>query len=401
MILNTKNLRVGYGKKTVVADINIEAMKGQFICLLGPNGSGKSTILKTIVHMLAPLGGGVYLNGQNISSLSNLEIAKTTAVVLTESISPGLMTAYDIVMLGRHPYTGFTGKPTVEDTQKALDALKMVHADNIALRYFGELSDGEKQKTMLARALAQEPQLIVLDEPTSHLDARHRIEVMLILRQLTQKKKVTVIASLHDIDLVMKACDIAILVKDENILAYGAPEDVLDEKSMARLYDMDKAVFSSYLGGVELRSNGYGNVFVVAGAGSGARLYRALVKHGFGIITGVLPENDIDFHIARAVGATVVSDKPYADISPDAYAQAQSLMSNVKFVIDAGFPIAFSNRQNIDLLRYASEKGKSIYTLRDPDEAAKIYGDDAGRFVYCQNLRQFLDVLLKAENLIE
>jgi iron complex transport system ATP-binding protein len=398
MILNTRKLRVGYGKKTVVADINIEAMKGQFICLLGPNGSGKSTILKTVVHMLAPLGGEVYLNGQDISKISNLEMAKTIAVVLTESISPGLLTAYDVVMLGRHPYTGFTGKPTKEDGQKVLDALKIVNATDIAQRYFGELSDGEKQKTMLARALAQEPQLIVLDEPTSHLDARHRIEVMLILRQLTQQNGVTVIASLHDIDLVMKACDIAILIKDEHILACGAPEDVLEESTVAQLYDMNKAAFSSYLGGVELRGNGRGPIYVVAGGGSGAKLYRSLVKHGFSIITGVLPENDLDYYIAKAVGATVVGEKPYEEISPDIFAEAMKLMSKTKIVIDADFPIGFTNKRNIELVRYALKNEQVVYTLRKEDEAVKIYGDIASRFIYCQNLSELLSALLKVED---
>ena len=397
MILNTKKLRVGYGKKTVVADINIEAMRGQFICLLGPNGSGKSTILKTLVRMLSPLGGDVYLNGQDISKLSNLEMAKTTAVVLTENISPGLLTAYDVVMLGRHPYTGFTGKPTKEDREKVLNALKMVNAAGITQRYFGELSDGEKQKTMLARALAQEPQLIVLDEPTSHLDARHRIEVMLILRQLTQQKQVTVIASLHDIDLVMKVCDIAILIKDEHILACGAPEEVLEESTVAQLYDMNKAAFSKYLGGVELRGNGRGPVYVVAGGGSGAQLYRSLVKHGFNIITGVLPENDLDYYIAKAVGAEVVSGKPYEEISPDKCAEAMMLMSKAKVVIDADFPIGFTNKRNIELVRNALKNGQVTYTLRKEDEAVKIYGDIASRFIHCQSLTQLLEVLRKAE----
>ena len=398
MILNTRKLRVGYGKKTVVADIDIEAMRGQFICLLGPNGSGKSTILKTIVRMLAPLGGEVYLNGQDISKLSNMEMAKTTAVVLTESISPGLLTAYDVVMLGRHPYTGFIGKPTEEDRQKVLDALKMVNASDIAHRYFGELSDGEKQKVMIARALAQEPQLIVLDEPTSHLDARHRIEVMLILRQLTQQKKVTVIASLHDIDLVMKACDVAILIKDEHVLACGAPEDVLVESTVAQLYDMDKAAFSSYLGGVELRSNGRGPVYVVAGGSSGAGLYRSLVKYGFSIITGVLPENDIDYYIARATGATVISGKPYDEISPDSYTEATKLMNNGKIVIDAGFPIGPENQRNVELVRYALESGQVVCSLRSKEQAIEIYGNIASRFIYCKSLSQLMEAVSKIQD---
>ncbi len=398
MILRTDKLTVGYGKKTVVADINVMLMKGQFVCLLGPNGSGKSTILKTIVHILAPLGGEVYLNEREISRMSNQDMAKTTSVVLTEPISAGLLTAYDVVMLGRHPHTGFMGKPTEKDSEKVIEVLKMVNAENIAQRYFTELSDGEKQKTLLARALAQEPQLIVLDEPTSHLDARHRIEVMLILRQLTQEKGVTVIASLHDIDLAMKACDVAILIKDEHILACGTPEDVLKEHLVTELYGMDRATFSGYLGGVELKGNQSGSkVFVVAGAGSGASVYRALIKHGFFIITGILAENDIDFHIATAVGAIVIKSQPYDNISQTAYAEALKLMDGVGQVIDAGFPVGAMNQPNLDLIRWALDKGKIVHTLRSRLEAEALYGANAARLIYSRDFFELMSAVRRVE----
>jgi iron complex transport system ATP-binding protein len=396
MILRTDKLTVGYGKKTVVTDINVMLMKGQFVCLLGPNGSGKSTILKTIVRILAPLGGEVYLNDREISRMSNQEMAKTTAVVLTEPISAGLLTAYDVVMLGRHPHTGFMGKPTEKDSRQVIEALKMVNAEDIAQRYFTELSDGEKQKTLLARALAQEPQLIVLDEPTSHLDARHRIEVMLILRQLTHEKGVTVIASLHDIDLAMKACDVALLVKDEHVLACGTPEDVLKEELIAQLYGMDKATFSGYLGGIELKGNQSGSqIFVVAGAGSGASVYRVLTKHGFSIITGILPENDIDFHIAEAIGATIVKSRAYQSISKDTYQEALNFLDEVGQVIDAGFPVGTLNQSNIDLIKQAIDRGKIVHTLRSQAEAETLYGTNATRLVYSRDFFELMSAVRK------
>jgi iron complex transport system ATP-binding protein len=397
MILRTDKLTVGYGKKVVVSDINVMLIKGQFVCLLGPNGSGKSTILKTIVRMLMPLGGEVYLNDREISRMSNQDMAKSTAVVLTEPISAGLLTAYDVVMLGRHPHTGFMGKPTLKDSEKVIEALKMVNAENIAQRYFTELSDGEKQKTLLARALAQEPQLIVLDEPTSHLDARHRIEVMLILRQLTQERGVTVIASLHDIDLAMKACDVALLIKDEHILACGTPEDVLKEELVQELYGMERATFSGYLGGLELRGNKSGQlVFVVAGAGSGASVYRSLTKHGFSIFTGILSENDIDFHIATAVGATIVKNQAYQNLSQSAYQEALKLIDDVSQVIDAGFPVGALNQFNLDLIRWALDKGKTVHALRSQAEAAALYGANAERIIYSQNFFELMSAVKRA-----
>jgi len=394
MILRTDKLTVGYGQKVVVSDINVMLMKGQFVCLLGPNGSGKSTILKTIVRMLMPLGGEVYLNDRDISRMSNQDMAKTTAVVLTEPISAGLLTAYDVVMLGRHPHTGFMGKPTVIDREKVIEVLKMVNAEDIAQRYFTELSDGEKQKTLLARALAQEPQLIVLDEPTSHLDARHRIEVMLILRQLTQEKGVTVIASLHDIDLAMKACDVALLIKDEHVIACGTPEDVLKEELVAELYGMEKATFSGYLGSVELKGNQSGSrIFVVAGAGSGASVYRALIKHSFSVITGILPENDIDYHIATAVGATVVKSPAFNNISQSTYEEALKLLDGVVQVIDAGFPIGALNQFNLDLVRWALDKGKTVHTLRSRLEAEGLYGTNAVRLIYSRDFFELMSAV--------
>jgi len=396
MIIQTDHLKVGYGKKIVVTDINIALLEGQFICLLGPNGSGKSTILKTLVRMLQPLGGEVYLNERNIITMNNQDMAKTTAVVLTDPITPGLLTVYDIVMLGRYPHTGFMGKPADEDSAKVFDVLKMVNAADLAQRYFTELSDGEKQKVMLARALAQEPKLIVLDEPTSHLDARHRIEVMLILRQLTQEKGVTVIASLHDIDLAMKACDVAILIKDEQILACGTPEDVLQEDLVTKLYGMENATFSSKLGGVELRSRQQGtSVFVVAGGGTGAGIYRALAKQRVHIITGILTENDIDYHIAKAIGIEIISLPAYETIGDNIIQRTSQRMDEIKQVIDTGFPIGLLNRANVELVAYALEKGITIYTSRSKTEAQKLFGEQASRFVYVLDYFELISALRK------
>jgi iron complex transport system ATP-binding protein len=383
MMLRLDKLTVGYSKKAVVSDINAALLKGQFICLLGPNGSGKSTILKTIVRMLDPLGGEVYINDAQITKMSSQDIARTTAVVLTDRISPGLLTAYDIVMLGRHPHTGFTGKPTSNDKWKVMDALRMVNAEDIAQRYFDELSDGEKQKTMLARALAQEPQLIVLDEPTSHLDARHRIEVMLILRQLTQEKGVTVLASMHEVDLAMKVCDVAILVKDNRVLAGGTPEDVLNEKLVAELYGMQKASFSGLLGGIELKGSNSGTpVLVVGGGGSGVGVYRALTKHRISISTGILFENDIDFYVARTVGADIVSAAAFEEIREDIYNMACVAIDAATQVIDSGFPVGSGNRLNVDLINYALGKGKTVHTFRTQREAGTLLVDTAKKLVY-------------------
>lgn len=390
MILRTDGLEVGYKKRTVVRDIDLQVFRGQFVGLLGPNGCGKSTILRTLLRMLAPLGGVVFLDGQELHRLHQDDLARKQAAVLTEPLSPALLTAFDIASMGRYPHTGLFGRLGEDDIQKTWEALQMVNAADLAPRYFGELSDGEKQKVLVARALAQEPELIVMDEPTSHLDARHRIEVMLIMRRLVQEKGVTIVASLHDIDLAMKMCDVVILTKNGRILAYGPPEDVLSEERVAELYDLTKACFSSSLGGIELRSGNGEPVFVVAGSGSGAQLYRALAKHGFEILTGVLSQNDFDFHLARAVGATIVAEGPYQEVSLQSYDQAVVLMERVHHVVDAGFPVAHSNRRNVGLVLQALEKRRTAWTLRSQEEARDLYGDHLGRSIHCQSISALL-----------
>jgi len=398
MILRTDKLTVGYGKRSVVSDINVMLMKGQFVCLLGPNGSGKTTILKTIVRMLSPLGGEVYLNDRKVVQMSNQEMAKTTAVVLTEPVSAGLLTAYDIVMLGRQPHSGLISKATIKDREIVIDSLNMVNAGNVAQRYFSELSDGEKQKTLLARALAQEPQLIVLDEPTSHLDAKHRIEVMLILRQLTREKGVTVIASLHDIDLAVKACDVAILIKDGYVLACGMPEDVLQEEMVTQLYGMGNANFNRHLGGIELKSKQTGaGIFVVAGAGTGSSVYRILIKHGYTITTGILPENDIDYQIAESVEAATIKSQAYENMSHDSYLTALKLLDSSRQVIDAGFPVGATNQPNIELLKSALKSHQFIHSLRNREQSERLFGTSSNKFLYSHDFFELISAVKKAE----
>jgi len=392
-MLQAKELAVGYDSRTVVGDINLEALKGQFICLLGPNGSGKSTILRCLAGLLAPLQGSVFLKGHLLYRMEPKYLSKTMAVVLTERLSPGLITVFDVAAMGRYPYTDFFGRLSREDTQKIWEALRLVNAQDLAERYFGELSDGEKQKVLLARALAQEPEVIILDEPTSHLDIKHRLEVMKILRQLTKEKGITVILSLHEIDLALKSCETALLVKNGRILTCGPPEEILSEEMVAELYDIESANFSNYLGGIELRNGGGTRVYVLAGAGSGAPVYRLLNKFSFSVVTGVIHENDIDYHVGKALGATVISEKPFEEISVASLNQAALLGQQADYIIDAGYPIGSLNKRNVELVKRLLAQDKIIYCLRSKQEARRLYGVDDTRLMYCPTIVAMVEKL--------
>lgn len=392
-MLRAEALKVGYGQRVVVDGGDMHVAKGQFIGLLGPNGCGKSTLIRTIVRMLNPLGGIVYLGGRQLSQLHQHQLARQLSVVLTDRPATGMLTTFEVASMGRYPHTGFFGRLGEDDISKTWASLRQVGADSLADRYFSELSDGEKQKVLIARALTQDPELIVLDEPTSHLDTHHRIEVLLILRRLVREKGVTIVASMHDVDLALKACDAVILVRDGRVLASGPPEDVLDEANVALLYGLARARFSTLLGGVELRAGESNSVFVVAGAGTGGPVYRVLVKHGLGFATGLLAANDIDTHVAHSMGARVIGPPAYESPSQETLAEARQAIATADHVVDAGFPVGSHNTDNVALLLAALSDGKAVHSLRPAAEARALYGELACRAAAHASLAQLIEAV--------
>lgn len=380
------DLTVGYGKKSVVGNINQEFSKGEFISLLGPNGSGKTTILRTLSRLLSPIKGVVRINGRELDAFKQNELAKTLSVVLTQRINPGLVTTREFVALGRYPHTGFLGRLTGQDKLKTDEALKMVNANGLANRYFGELSDGEKQKIVLARALAQEPEIMILDEPTLHLDLKHRIEVMSILQKFCREKGITVIVSLHDVDIALRVSDKVIMVKNGKIMVCGPPEDVLDTETVSALYDLDSARFNKHLGTIEVKSDcRNGSVYVAAGAGKATGMFRLLAKHGFNISTGIIHENDIDFHVARGIGAEVIKEKPFVAVGMENYIRAVNIMEKADHIVDTGVPVHELNKLNADVIRHALKLGKKVFTIRKRDDAELLFGASSRNLIFCKN----------------
>ena len=311
-IILAEDLNVGYDKKTVVEKVNISGIRGQLICLLGPNGAGKTTILRTLSGLLAPLKGTVYITGQDVRSMEKEQLAKKLAVVLTEQMSLGFLTVFEIAAMGRYPHTNHFGKLSASDVIIIGEALSAVDAYELRDRFFSELSDGEKQKVMIARALVQEPQLIVLDEPTSHLDIRHKVEVIKILQRLCEEKGITVILSLHDIDLAIKACQTVLLIRHGEIVAQGMPEEIITDGTIQKLYDIEGAYYSELMGSLEFHNIRKPEVFITGGCGTGSGIYRALSRAGIGLACGVLHSNDVDAFIGKSLNCRVIEENPFA-----------------------------------------------------------------------------------------
>lgn len=373
-ILATEHLNVGYGKRTVISNVQIDALRGQVICLLGPNGAGKTTILRTLSGLLAPVEGTVFVDGQDLRLAKKKDVARKLSLVLTDSVMPALTTVYALVSMGRTPYTDFLGRLSEEDHRIIVQSLETVGAVHLKDRLFSELSDGEKQKVMIARALVQEPELMILDEPTSHLDIKHKVEVVRVLQKLANEKRITCILSLHDIDLAIKGCQTVLLVSNGCVVAQGAPEEVVREGILQQLYDLQGAEYNELLGLVELRGGSGNQVFVVGGSGTGIHLYRALARKGYGITSGVLHQNDEDYAIAKSICSAVISEKPFEEISAENAAKAEDLMREAGWIVDSGFPVGSGNRENLELLKRAVQTGKTVFSLRPAEEARQAYG---------------------------
>lgn len=389
-IIEVRDLCVGYKNRSVLRDLSFTCRSGEFISLLGPNGAGKTTLLRTLSRHLPPQAGDIRVQGRPLEHLSAMELARIMAVVLTEKIAPPLFTVFEFVAIGRYPHTDSLGRLAAKDRVAVTSALAAVHALDLADRPFADLSDGERQKVLMARALAQEPQVLLLDEPTIHLDLKHRVEVMAILRDLCRSKGITVIASLHDVDVAAKVSDRVALIRDGGIMAWGPPETVLGGQAVTTLYEFDKAEFNRHLGGIELKSGGNrGRAFVVGGMGSGALVYRLLAKKDFAIATGVVHSNDLDCFVARSLGAECVAVGPMEKINGAALEQARMLLADCDLVVDSGFPVGPVNEANLALLQTALDCGKPMLCLRDglpPGLAANgthrpMFCADAGRLI--------------------
>lgn len=358
IFFSTKDLTVGYNGNPLIRDINVELYPGEILTLIGPNGAGKSTILKSITKHLETIKGDSYISETAISSMSYKELSRKLAVVLTERIKGELLTCYDVVATGRYPYTGSFGILSEEDKIKVVEAMTKVHAEDLAERDFTAISDGQRQRVLLARAICQEPEIIVLDEPTSFLDIRHKLELLSILREMAKEKGITVLMSLHEIDLAQKISDKIMCVKGDVIDSFGTPEEIFRDDTIKDLYEITDGTYNITFGSVELpRPEGEPKVFVISACGSGIDTFRRLQKENIPFYAGILYENDVDYQVAKNLASKVFTEKPFNKISDDVYESALNAMRKCDKVINCGVPIGEINSALRDLIDIAKKEG--------------------------------------------
>ncbi len=251
IILRAEQLSIGYKTKkveTIVAlNINFELQKGQLIGLVGANGIGKSTLLRTLIKVQPELSGKIILNQKDLKSTSAIELAKQLSIVLTEPLLSKNMSVFDLVALGRHPYTNWIGNLLSEDISKINAALELMNLESLKAKRCYELSDGQLQKVMIARALAQDTDIIVLDEPTTHLDMYHKAYILKLLKKLTEETGKTILFSSHEIDLAIQLCDTMIVMQKEKLVC-DQPCNLISKGVFQSLFPKDMIVFDDKTG---------------------------------------------------------------------------------------------------------------------------------------------------------
>ena len=302
--ITTEKISVGYDGKPLIEEVEITLRKGEILTLLGPNGAGKSTILKSIARQLSLIAGTVRLDGEDMKSLTGAELSKKMAVVMTKRLRGELMTCEDVVATGRYPYTGRFGVLRAEDHAAVQNAMELVQVAEIGDSLFDRISDGQRQRVMLARAICQEPEILILDEPTSYLDVRHKLEFLSILQKLCRERELTVILSLHELELAEKISDRILCVNGRAVDRIGTPEEVMTAGYITELYGIRMGSYDEGSSDMELAApEGTPQVFVIAGAGGGRKIYRRLQRAGIPFVTGILHENDLDYPVAKALAA--------------------------------------------------------------------------------------------------
>ncbi|GIV20995.1 MAG: ABC transporter [Armatimonadota bacterium] len=370
-LIRAEDVWAGYGTTPVLKGIQLRLWRGEMVGLLGPNGSGKSTLLRVLSGVLKPQRGQVWLEGKPLSQLRAKEVAQRLAFVpQREEVAFGF-TAWEVVLLGRAPYIGWWGKERVEDLRATRRAMERTDSLSLAERAFSTLSGGERQRVVLARGLAQETPLLLLDEPLTHLDVAHQVGTLSLLRQLNREEGLTVLAALHDINLASEFCDRLIVLRQGQMVADGTPSEVITPALLARVFGLDAwvrvnpatgrpHVLPRTLQHVEAQAGNGRRVHIVCGGGTGAAWIGALARTGWHLSVGVLHLLDSDEEIAQELGAEVITEAPFTPISSESLVLLRDALAEVEAILVAPVAFGYGNLANLQAVEEAQRAGKRV-----------------------------------------
>ena len=371
--IKIENLSFAYDEDLVLKNINLEFVKAGFTSIVGPNGSGKSTLLKQISGILKPGQGSLIINGINIEKINKKDIAKLMAVVPQNTALEFDYKVMDVVLMGRYPYISRFKGETPKDREIAIQNMKYTNTYQFKDRSFNQLSGGERQRVILAQALTQQPKILLLDEPISHLDLQHQIEIMTLIKKLSMDQELTVVAVLHDLNIAAAYSDFIIMLKDGELSSQGTPVETFTTQNIRSVFNINVEVEVSahtnkpYIYAItrhEIKKNSV-RVHVICGGGSGSDIISNLFHSGFEVSAGVLSIGDLDWKVSKDFELKVAEDIPFATISDDAYSINKKLAAEADYIVVTDFYIGKANIRNIEVLLEAELESKPILILGD------------------------------------
>ena len=374
-IIKLESAYFSYPGREIFRELSLSLEEGEILALIVPNSSGKTTLLKLMDGLLQPQRGQVFLDGEELSRLSRSRVAKRVAVVPQETELPFSFTVAEIVLMGRAPYLGRFGWETRKDLDIAREAMALTDVAELEKRLFAELSQGEKQRVSMARALAQEPKVILLDEPASHLDINHQVEMHELIRRLNLEKNLTVLNISHDLNLAAEYSHRIALLHRGSIYALGTPSTVITEENIRRVYETTVMVEKNPISGAprvtplgKSRTEKTGpqrTIHIICGEGSGVDSARRLLLRGYRVSLGVLNIGDTDQKIGKTLGLAMAMEEPFSPISERAYGENQLLMEKADLIVVERFLVGKGNLLNLRAAVDALRKGKRVIALEN------------------------------------
>ena len=374
-IVRMESVDFRYPERQIFSGLSLSLERGEVLGLIGPNSSGKTTLLKLMDGLLRPQRGRILLAERNLDQIPRAQVARTIAVVPQAMEVPFSFTVGEIVLMGRAPYLTRFGWEKQKDLDVAHEAMALTDVAGLGERTFWGLSQGERQRVLIARALAQEPKVILLDEPTSHLDINHQVEINELIRGLNLQKGLTVLHISHDLNLAAEYCHRVILLHRGSVFSAGVPSEVITEENIRRVYETKVLVEKNPLSGaprITLLGKGkmepsgpQRTVHIICGEGSGVDSARRLLLRGYRVSLGVLNTGDTDQKIGRTLGLPMALEGPFSAISERGMEENRKLIEKADLVLVERFHVGPGNLDNLRAALEALDKGKKVIVLEN------------------------------------
>ncbi|HPP30873.1 MAG TPA: ABC transporter ATP-binding protein [Soehngenia sp.] len=409
-IINLNNVEFGYGKLKVLRNIDLSVEEGQFLSIIGPNGAGKSTLLKVINNIYENYEGNISIYGKNAKDYKRKELARIISFVPQDTFLDFEFSIEELVFMGRYPFQKRFQNDAKHDYDISYRAMALTNTLEIKDRLITQISGGERQRALIAKALAQDPKIILLDEPTSHLDINHQIEVLELLKELNLKQNLTIISVLHDLNLASRYSDKLVLLKDGQILKSGSVEEVLTASNIENAYNMravvelNKFTNSLFVTPIESKKRNKNtslpSIHLIAGGGSGQAIISRLLKEGVDLSVGVLNVGDSDWQLAKSLKVEMVEEKPFSAIKEETSYENLNLMRTKDIVVIAQVPIGHGNLLNLEMALTAINEGKEVIYVKENIEKNIDYTNGIATKIMNELILKGMIVLNSIEDLL-